>query len=149
MNTLPAIVPLALCVIRRGDEILVMEDNYRSNGVEVLRPLGGDMAFGEYSWETVRKQIRHYVGEEIKNLQFLGPAEEVWKHDDEEGHEIIFLFEGEFSDPKAYRKEEFRGSTLDGLPIKAKWIGRQEFKKKRKKLYPEDLLDMMDNRLQA
>lgn len=147
MKSLSSIVPLALCVIRRGDEILVITDTHRSNGVEVYRPLGGDIPYGEYSWETIRKQIRLNLGEEIKNLQFLGPAEEVWKHDQEEGHEIIFLFECEFSDPKAYKKEEFLAQAYNGQAVKAKWVAKQEFKKKRKRLYPESLLEMMANPL--
>lgn len=137
------IKPVALCVFRNGNQILV-EESYDEQAEEVLyRPLGGGMAFGEYSWETVRREIKQDLGEDIKNLAFLGQSEHVFSYQGEPGHEIIFLFEGEFVRKEPYRNPELTSKEEDGTTFRAVWKPLREFRKKRAKLHPEELLELL------
>ena len=70
----PAIRPIALCVFRKKDQILVTEEYDKLKKEHFYRPLGGNIEFGEYSWETIRREIKGELGEEIKNLTFIGPT---------------------------------------------------------------------------
>lgn len=109
----------------------------------VFIPLGGSLQFGEYSWEAIRREIRLELGEEIKNLTFIGPAEEVNRNSESPDHEILFMFEGEFSNPESYRKSRLEGQTHEGSRFQAIWKPLRDFRRKKSRLYPEGLLDLL------
>ncbi|GAB4409883.1 MAG: NUDIX hydrolase [Bacteroidia bacterium] len=135
--------PIALCVFRRGDAILVAEGYDPSTQEHFYRPLGGGLEFGEYSWEAVRREIKEELGEEIKNLTFIGPAENVFQYHGNMSHEIIFMFEGEFVNKDTYKREVVLGREDNGEEIRAVWKPLSDFRKNRARLYPEGLLDML------
>jgi 8-oxo-dGTP pyrophosphatase MutT (NUDIX family) len=135
--------PVALCVFRKENQILVAE-GYDGHKEEVFyRPLGGGMAFGEYSWEAIRREIKEELGEEIKNLTFLGQSENVFSHEGSPGHEIIFMFEGEFVNKAPYRKAEMTAREGKEKAVRVLWKPLAEFQKKRARLYPEGLLEFL------
>lgn len=138
-----SIKPIALCVFRKEDTILVKEGIDPNTQERVFKPLGGSLQFGEYSWEAIRREIRHELGEEIKNLTFIGPAEEVKRDGAQTGHEILFMFEGEFANPDSYRKQQFEGATPNGEAVQAVWKPIRDFRRKKFRLYPEGLLDLL------
>ena len=103
----------------------------------------GELFFGEYSWETIRREIKEEIGEEIKNLTFIGQSENVDPHQDNPNHEIIFMFEGEFVNKSTYKKEILLGKEQNGEEIRAIWKPISEFRKKKARLYPEGLLEYL------
>ncbi|MCB0856079.1 MAG: NUDIX domain-containing protein, partial [Bacteroidetes bacterium] len=113
MNT-QAIRPVALCVFRKDNQILVAEGYDTHKSERFFRPLGGIVNFGEYSWETIRREIKEELGEEITNLTFIGPAENLFQYQGTPGHEIIFMFEGEFVNKNTYKQEKILGIESDG-----------------------------------
>jgi len=134
---------VALCVFWRNNHILVAEGYDHAKDEVFYRPLGGGMEFGEYSWEAVRREIREELKEEIKDLTFIGPTENVFEFEGKLGHEILFVFQAEFERAEMYRKEEILGKEDSGEPIRAVWKPLLDFKRKRARLYPEGLLDML------
>ena len=141
LNT--AIKSLALCIFRHKDAILVSEGYDATKQQTYYRPLGGGMVFGEYSWEAIRREIKEELGEEIKNLSFLGPTENIYRQNGQTGHEIIFMFEGEFVNRTVYKQREFIGQYNNGHTLRAVWKPLSEFTKKRALLYPEGLLEFL------
>lgn len=144
MNT-PTIRPIALCIFRKENSILVAEGYDKAKEEAFFRPLGGGVVFGEYSWETIRREIKEEIGEEITNLTFIGPTENLFQYEGNPGHEIIFVFEGEFVNKAAYRKEMIIGKGEEGQEIRAIWKPISEFKKNRARLYPEGLLEILSD----
>lgn len=142
MNT-QSIRPVALCIFRNKDSILVAEGYDKQTEERFFRPLGGGVEFGEYSWETVRREIKEEIGEDIKNLTFIGPTENVFHYQGIQGHEIIFMFEGEFVNKQAYFKDTIIGREADGQEFVAVWKPISEFRKNKARLYPEGLLDIL------
>ena len=142
MNT-KSIRPIALCVFRKDNRILVAEgyDNHKSESF--YRPLGGGVNFGEYSWETIRREIKEEIGEEIKNLTFIGPSENLFNYEGTPSHEIIFMFEGEFVNKETYRQDLIFGTESDGQSFKAVWKPISEFTKRKARLYPDGLLELL------
>ena len=135
--------PIALCVFRRENQILVAEGYDGLKKENYYRPLGGGVAFGEYSWETIRREIKEEIGEEIKNLTFIGQSENVFHYQGNPGHEIIFMFEGEFVNKSTYKKEVLVGKEENGDEIRAVWKSISEFRRKKARLYPEGLLEYL------
>lgn len=135
--------PIALCVFRRENQILVAEGYDGKKKENYYRPLGGGVVFGEYSWETIRREIKEEIGEEIKNLTFIGQSENVYQYQGSPGHEIIFMFEGEFVNKSTYSKEILLGKEENGEEIRAVWKPISEFRRKKARLYPEGLLEYL------
>ncbi len=135
------IAPMAYCVFQQENKILLIEDREMSKERICYRPPGGEVGFGEYSWETIRRTVKNLLGEEVKNLSFLGgPSEVVTQHKEGLRHEIVFLFTGELDEAK-------RGS-LDAVMKQENqphiWKSIRELKKEKIKLYPEELLDLLE-----
>ena len=136
------IQPVALCVFRRDDTILVKEQYDSVRKETYFQPIGGKLRHGEYSWESIRRAIKTEFGEDIKNLSFIGPMEEVSPPGKANGHEIVFMFEGEFSNQHPYLKKRLSGmDTADGEAI---WVPLQQFRRKKARLYPKGLLDFLE-----
>lgn len=141
--TTGSIRPLALCIFRNEDKILVKEGIDVENQEVIFQPIGGLLHFGEYSWEAIRREIRDELGEEIKNLTFLGPSEQVSRRGESPEHAIVFMFEGEFADADPYQKQELEGRDQHGQAFRAVWKSLKELRRKKARLYPAGILDMI------
>ena len=144
MTTTNSVIrPLAYCIFRHKGSILVSESFDEEKQRKHYRPLGGGMTFGEYSWEAVRREIKKEIGEEIKNLSFLGPTENISRKAQGKHHEIIFMFEGEFVNRSVYRKRELIGHYNNGQTLRAVWKPLHDFTSKKALLYPAGLLEFL------
>ncbi|MEM7374187.1 MAG: NUDIX domain-containing protein [Bacteroidota bacterium] len=139
------IQPIALCFFRRENQILVAERYDGKKKENYYRPLGGGLMFGEYSWDTIRREIKEEIGEEIKNLTFIGQTESICPDQEHPDHEIIFMFEGEFVNKSTYTKEILLGKERDGEEIRVVWKPISEFRKKKARFHPEALLDYLNH----
>ncbi|MDP5172326.1 MAG: NUDIX domain-containing protein [Bacteroidia bacterium] len=135
--------PVALCVIRRNQEILVQE-GYDSIANQLFyRPPGGGIEFGEYSWDAVRRELKEELNLEIDNLDFMGALENVFTYEGLPHHELIFLFAGESDDSVLLQLDTLYGIESDGSEYKAVWMPISTFQKGKAILYPDGLLDML------
>jgi len=53
--------PLAICVVRRGDEILVSEGYDASKQQRYYRPLGGAIDFGETGQAAAARELQEEI----------------------------------------------------------------------------------------
>jgi len=137
---------LALCIFRNKENILVKEGFDDHTSSYYYRPLGGKMSFGEYSWEALRREIRTEIGEDIKNLSFIGPAENIYKQNGSTEHELIFMFEGEFVNRSVYKKDKIQLSIHNGTESYAIWKPLEDFISKQSLLYPDGLLEILTDK---
>ncbi|MGH2403262.1 MAG: NUDIX domain-containing protein [bacterium] len=72
--------PLAICVFRDGENILVAEGTDDIKGETFYRPLGGAIEFGEYARDTLVREMREEIGAEITDLRYLGALENVFTY---------------------------------------------------------------------
>ena len=136
--------PLALCVFRKGDEVLV-ESGYDPIKDETFyRPLGGGIEFGEYSHVAVVREIQEEIGASIKELRLLGTLENIFTFEGRPGHEIVQVYQAEFTDPSMFERNEVMGREDDGSTIRATWKPMGEFREGRSPLYPDGLLELLD-----
>ena len=84
--------PIALCVFRRGDEILVFEGYDKVDEEVFFRPLGGGIEPGEHSEEAAVREIREELGSEITGLRYWGVTENIYTYNGRPGHAIAFLY---------------------------------------------------------
>ena len=135
---------IALGIIRDGERVLVQEGYDPSKQQTFYRLLGGTIEFGERSQETVRRELREEVGAELTDLEFLATIENVFTFDGLAGHEIALVYTAHLADPALYRQSVIMGAEPDGTPITAVWKPLDDFRAGCDPLYPDGLLELLD-----
>ena len=132
--------PIAICLLRRGNQILVSEgfDTVKQN--YYYRPLGGGIEYGETSRAAVSREIQEELGAAIENIQLIDVIENIFIYQGQQGHEIVFVFDAEFSDKSLYDGDEIEGYEQEAdIRFKAKWLSIDEIEKGGGRLVPEYL----------
>ena len=137
--------PLAICIFRNNDRILVGEGYDPVKRETFYRPLGGGIEFGERAEETIRREVREEIGAEVVSLQYLFTLENIFTFNGEAGHEIVMVYDGRLVDEAYYAREIIEGQEFDEfrqLPLKAVWMRIEEFGPGAP-LYPDGLLERL------
>jgi 8-oxo-dGTP pyrophosphatase MutT (NUDIX family) len=137
--------PLAICIFRNGDRILVGEGYDPVKQETFYRPLGGGIEFGELAEETIHRELREEVGAEAVSVQYLFTLENIFTFNGEPGHEIVMVFDGRLAENALYERKIIEGEEFDPFrkaPLKAVWKQIDEFGLQ-SPLYPEGLLERL------
>jgi 8-oxo-dGTP pyrophosphatase MutT (NUDIX family) len=133
---------IAICVFSNSDRILVAEGFDEVKKQVFYRPLGGTIEFGEYSIETVRREIMEEIQAEVYDLRCLGALENIFTFNGENGHEIVFVYDGKLIDKALYEKGIIHGDEF-GEPLKVIWLDLSEIGPASPPLYPTGLADLL------
>jgi len=134
--------PIAICVCRDGDRILVAEGRDSKKDQTFYRPLGGTIEFGERGEETVRRELMEEIGATLTEVRYLGMLENIFVYEGRRGHEIVLVYDGKLADRSLYQKELIQGDEL-GQEFKAVWKRLDDFGDGKPPLYPEGLLVLL------
>lgn len=133
--------------IRPNALIIIKKDNYvlASKGVDgdktFYRLMGGGIEFGELSNITIKREIMEELNAEIINEKFLCIIENVFIFNSQKGHEITFLYQGDFSDKSMYDKQIIKRVDYDSEY--SEWVSIPEIKKGNIILYPEKAIEYL------
>lgn len=135
--------PLAICVFRHQNKILVFEGYDPKKNQTFYRPLGGGIEFGERSDETVRREMMEELNAEVADLKYLGTLENIFIFDGNPGHEIVQVYDGRLVDSGLYAQAEMSGHEADAGEFKVVWKSLDEFNPQTP-LYPDGLLELLN-----
>jgi 8-oxo-dGTP pyrophosphatase MutT (NUDIX family) len=136
--------PLAICIFRKNDRILVAEGYDPVKHEHFYRPLGGGIEFGEYSEQTIRRELMEEIGAEVCELKYLGTLENVYVFNGTPGHEIIRIYDGVLKDAELYEMPEIIGREMDiDVTFRAVWKPIDQFGAGKSILYPTGLLELL------
>jgi len=136
--------PLAICVFRHNDCILVNEGYDPVKQQTFYRPLGGGIEFGETSEQTIQRELMEEIGAEVRDLKYLGTLENIFVFNGTPGHEIVQVYDGVLKDSGLYEQAEVEGKEADvNESFKTVWKRISEFVEGKSTLYPSGLLDLM------
>jgi 8-oxo-dGTP pyrophosphatase MutT (NUDIX family) len=135
---------LAICVFHRQGKILVNEAIDQVKRQQYFRPLGGGIEFGERAISAAQREIREELGAEITGLHRLGTLENIFTYEGQPGHEIVFVYDGSFTDESLYSRPHLDGKESNTEPFKAYWRARESFSSD-SPLYPEGLLELLQS----
>jgi 8-oxo-dGTP pyrophosphatase MutT (NUDIX family) len=140
--------PLAICVFRNNDCILVAEGYDPVKDEHFYRPLGGGIEFGESSQETICRELMEELNVEVERdrLSYLGAVENIFHFNGSPGHEIVLIYDGRLKDAALYDQAVIRGKELNGEEVRAVWKALDEFGDGLSILYPAGLLEMLVSR---
>jgi NADH pyrophosphatase NudC (nudix superfamily) len=134
--------PGAQAVVRRGDDILVVEGFDQAKPETFYRTIGGGIEFGERAEQALRREFIEELGAELTNIRLLGVLENIFEFLGQPGHEIIFMFEAELVDRSWYEREDL-GTILDGDSA-VSWRPLAMFATGEAPLYPAGLPHLLD-----
>ena len=136
--------PLAICVFRHNDCILVAEGYDPLKQQTFYRPLGGGIEFGERSEDTVRRELMEEVRADVGDLWYLGTLENIFVFNGTPGHEIVQVYDGVLKESGLYDQAVIVGEEAEiSEAFKAVWMSLNEFGEGKAILYPTGLLEML------
>jgi 8-oxo-dGTP pyrophosphatase MutT (NUDIX family) len=131
---------------------IIVKDNYilleeqegkHSKGIgSYYRPIGGTIELGERSNETLVREFREELGVEVIVRNYISCIENIFKIDENIGHEITQLYFVDFKDRNLYQNEHF--TVYEGNKVTcAKWVSKEEIFTGEKVLYPNGLTELL------
>ena len=137
--------PLAICLFRNNNRILVAEGYDSVKDQRFYRPLGGGIEFGEPSAETVCRELMEELDVEVDkgSLKYLGAVENIFYFNGKPCHEIVLIYDGMLEESRLYDRAVIVGEEVNGEEVRAIWKDIDEFGKGKSILYPTGLLDML------
>ena len=142
----PNVRPIAVCIIRNGPRFLVEYYEWPTPDDKFYRPLGGEIEYGEYGENAVKREFREEIFAEIKNVRYLGTIENIFEVQDETGHEIVLIYEADFADQLMYSKDVIEG--FDGIEtprkVLAYWKTLEDIDEEGLPLYPDRLREFLE-----
>jgi 8-oxo-dGTP pyrophosphatase MutT (NUDIX family) len=133
---------VAIGVIRRGSDLLVVAVQDDAGATIGWRPLGGTIELGERAAAALQRELVEELGFAVDAPKLLTVLERIYGHYDAIGHEIVFVFEAAFRDPDAYQRERFRFHD-GGVDNHARWIDLGRFRSGAARLFPVGLIDVL------
>ena len=136
--------PLAICLFRHNDCILVAESYDPVKKDNFYRPLGGGIEFGEHSQQTIHRELLEEIGAEVCELKYLGTLENIFVFNGTPGHEIVQVYNGSLRDTRLYEQTVIVGQEVDiNESFRAVWKHIDEFCEGKSILYPTGLLEIL------
>lgn len=135
--------PVAVALIRRGNDILVFDVPDDVRHVVGWRPPGGTIEFGERGSDAVVREIREELGVEVVDPAYLGTVENIFTYLGENGHELVRVYAVRFADPRLYRQDRFDCIEANGAPFSCAWKSIADFREGAA-LYPDGLLGLIE-----
>ena len=137
----PDIRPAVLCILRKSDQLLVVEGLDTATKQRFFRPPGGTIEFGEHSRQTVAREMQEELGVELVNLKQFGVIESVFTRDGRPRHDIYFIYNARFSDESFYQRDYI--PILDHRDEHAVWRPLTDFYSGTAVLHPVGLLELL------
>lgn len=134
-------------VIKDSYILLEEKEGKHSKGEGIYyRPIGGTIEFGERSDETLIREFKEELGVDIFIKRYVTCVENIFRIDQNIGHEITQIYFVGFKDDRLYEKNNF--VVIEGnKTTKAKWISIEEIISGEKILYPNGLVEILKREL--
>jgi len=135
--------PIALCIFRNNDHILVFEGYDKAKQEIFYRPLGGGIEFGERSEDAVQRELKEELNVDITNLKYLGTLENIYTFNGGSYHEVVLVYDGMLTESGLYDQALILGKEANGDDIRAMWKSLDEFESGKVILYPDGLMKLL------
>jgi len=142
LNYKNRIRPISISIIKNSDRMLVYKREDDVTGKFFYRLVGGCVEFGELSDIALRREFKEELSLDIKDIKLISIFESIFTFNSNEMHEIVFLYESEFSDKKIYSKDIINGLEGDRA-FKAIWVPISDFLTKKCTIYPEEIVNYL------
>jgi 8-oxo-dGTP pyrophosphatase MutT (NUDIX family) len=133
---------VSICLFSHAGHILVFKAFDSVKGTPFYRPLGGGVEPGETTQAAIVREIREEIGRDVANLRLLGTLENIFMHEGNAGHEIVFVYDGSFVDVTLYNCSYLTVQEDSGKVLTARWRRLDSFDDYHR-LVPEELYGLV------
>ena len=124
----------------RGPRLLAFEVYDSEGRLKGVRPLGGSVEFGEAAKDAVIREFKEEIDVEVSILAGPMVLENVFVHEGQRRHEILFIFDVAFPPGAFEAAERIQFQEDDGASMAAAWYDlRQLDVDGSPELYPKGL----------
>lgn len=131
-----------VCLFLNGDRLLAIDAFDPTRKQRFWVPIGGRVEFGETSRQAIVREVQEELSAEITDLRLLGVLENLFTFDGEDGHEIVFVYDGRFADESMYAGGSLTGREANNISFAAHWIHPFDPDHDRP-LYPDGLQELV------
>ena len=124
----------AFCLIRHDRKILVSKGYDKTKKETFYRFLGGTVEFGETGEQAVVREIKEELGSGLLEVVRLDLIQNIFSYNNEDRHQLTFLFEGTLSDKTLHEKDSIQ--IMDAPESQAVWLPIEEVLNGKAILYP-------------
>ncbi|MEJ6394894.1 NUDIX domain-containing protein [Gymnodinialimonas sp. 2305UL16-5] len=129
---------IAIAVIRRNDRLLVTKVTQDDGRLKGYRPLGGGIDLGETAAQALVREFREEVSAEIRVGARLAVLENIFTHEGQIGHELVFVFDAHIIKTGAIESSRFL-RTENGRVTAVDWVPLDRFRSGVATLFPDGL----------
>jgi 8-oxo-dGTP pyrophosphatase MutT (NUDIX family) len=142
---------IVLALIRDGNRIFVSEGYDAAKHSYFYRALGGGVEFGETSSVALEREFQEEIQAKLTNIRYLTCIENLFIYNDQQGHEIIQLYQCDFADSRFYQIESLTFAETPSLTFpetpkrehQALWVDIAKFQSGELRLVPEIFLQYL------
>jgi len=122
MNNPNEIRFLVLGLIKDNNNRVFLSQGYdASQQAYFYRPLGGGIEFEERSLDALKREFKEELDASLTNIQYLTCLESIFSFNGQPGHEVIQLYQCDFTNPDFYTTEEVQFNEGKRQKI-ARWV---------------------------
>ena len=133
---------IAICVIRSKSKILVYKNYDKIRKKDFFRPVSANIEFGMQSVEALASELKENFVIKVHDLEYLGALENIYTYLGQNGHEVIFVYEGKIKE-SALDDSDGIDYTDGNKIVKLRWKELSDFHAGKDKLYPEGLAELL------
>lgn len=124
-------------LIRRGDEVLLVEEYDEKDKSKYYHMPGGGIEFRENSPDALKREIMEELQANIVEYRMLCTLENIFTFDNINAHEISIVYEVQLGN-EHYMRETFNVEG-DVIPSKAVWVNKHHVLRDEVVIYPETI----------
>ncbi len=136
MDKFKVIRPVVLGIAKKDNKLLVSKGYDKIKNQFFYRCLGGGIEFQETSIEALKREFKEEIDIDIEIEDYCGLAENIFTFQGKRGHELVLLYNIKIKDEDY--KEKYHMIDDDGED-EAVWVDIDDFKSKKKILYPNEI----------
>lgn len=134
---------LVLGLIKDNNNRVFLSQGYDSNKQAYFyRALGGGIEFGESSLEALKREFKEELDATVTNIQYLTCLESIFSFNGQPGHEVIQLYQCDFTHPKFYDEEVVKFNEGKREKV-ARWVDVDKCRSGELNVVPEQVREYL------
>lgn len=132
---------IGICINRK--QLLAAEIFDDGGNVKGVRPLGGNVEFGETRERALTREFMEELGTEIVTAGEWRTFENIYSHEGAVGHEYVHAISIALVDRSLYSQSLIVFSEDSGEQTRARWYDVKDLRSGKIELFPDGLVDTL------
>ncbi len=138
-----AILLKVIGIVQYKGKLLAAEIYNDAGEIKGVRPLGGQVEFGETRVDALRREFREELDTEIDIIGNWRIFENLYEHEGDVGHEYLLGVSVALLNTSLYEKEVIVFSEDSGEDTAARWFDLKSLRKDEPMCFPDGLVDIL------